>query len=186
LFFDRGRSNLPRKWITTMKQAMRSLCPVFNSNRMVGEYAQRFYFAAGNRYKELVDEDNRGAKMSAQWFENVNDRWQNVKILAVTPENVDSAAVGGQIDVSADIDLGGLNPEDVDVEIYHGVLDEKGMFAKGEAISMNSAVRQESGSHVFSGSLPFVMSGRHGYTVRVLPAGEKQAARHELALVHWA
>ncbi len=186
LFFDRRNSNLPRKWIAKMKQAMRSLCPVFNSNRMVGEYAQRFYFAAGNRYNELVEEDNRGAKMSAQWFENVNERWQGVKILAVTPESVESAAVGGCIDVSAEIDLGGLKPEDVDVEIYHGALDEKGMFAQGEAIQMNSAVRQKGGSHIFTGALPFVISGRHGYTVRVLPAGEKQAARHELALVHWA
>ena len=137
LFYDRVRSGLPRKWINKMKHAMRALCPVFNSNRMVHEYAQRFYFPASHRHSEMVEDGNRRAVVNAQWIENVQDRWDKVKILSVKPESIQNATVGGKVDIVADIDLDGLTAEDVDVEIFHGQLDENGNIYDGEAITMH-------------------------------------------------
>ncbi len=186
LFYDRGRSGLPRKWIAKMKSAMRALCPVFNSNRMVHEYAQRFYFPAGNRYAGMAGNGNQAAVNAAQWVSNVTQRWNEIQILAVRPESVESAAVGGRIEVASEINLGVLTPDDVDVEIYHGPVDEHGDIADGDAITMNHAEGLENGAHLFKGTLPFHTSGLHGYTVRVLPSYTRQSTPHELALIHWA
>src|SRR4051794_32665166 len=46
LFYDRGVDNLPREWISRMKQCIRKLAPVFNTNRMVQNYAEMFYIPA--------------------------------------------------------------------------------------------------------------------------------------------
>ncbi len=186
LFYDRGRSGLPRKWVSKMKHAMRALCPVFNSNRMVHEYAQRFYFPAAHRHDGMIENDNRCAVVNAQWVENVTDRWDKVKILSVKPEAIQDATVGGKIDIVADIDLDGLTAEDVDVEIFHGKLDENGNICDGEVIQMHRSEKLENGVHRFTGVFPFTASGRHGYTVRVLPASEQQATRYEVPLVRWA
>jgi len=50
MFYDRGSDGLPRRWIKTMKASMRSCCPVFNTNRMVSEYTDRFYLPAARRW----------------------------------------------------------------------------------------------------------------------------------------
>jgi starch phosphorylase len=46
LFYARDRSGLPRRWIGRMKNAMKTVCPVFNTHRMVGEYAAKYYLPA--------------------------------------------------------------------------------------------------------------------------------------------
>ena len=47
-FYDRGRNGMPRAWVARMKGALRWLCPVFNTTRMVHDYAQRV-LPAGHR-----------------------------------------------------------------------------------------------------------------------------------------
>jgi starch phosphorylase len=43
LFYERDGRGIPRKWIARMKHALKSLGPLFNTHRMVSEYARRFY-----------------------------------------------------------------------------------------------------------------------------------------------
>lgn len=49
LFYERGPDGLPAGWIAKMKASMRRLCPVYNTNRMVSEYTERFYLSAARR-----------------------------------------------------------------------------------------------------------------------------------------
>jgi starch phosphorylase len=44
LFYERDRNGLPRKWIAKIRHAMRTIIPVYNTHRMVSEYARRYYF----------------------------------------------------------------------------------------------------------------------------------------------
>lgn len=45
LFYDRDHQGIPRRWLTMMKASIRSLCPVFNSDRMVAEYVTQLYLS---------------------------------------------------------------------------------------------------------------------------------------------
>jgi starch phosphorylase len=42
-FYDRDESGIPRAWIGRIRRAMATLVPVFNTWRMVREYAQKYY-----------------------------------------------------------------------------------------------------------------------------------------------
>lgn len=42
-FYERDESNLPRRWIAMMRNAMATLTPQFSSDRMVNEYLGRIY-----------------------------------------------------------------------------------------------------------------------------------------------
>jgi len=53
MFYDRGSDGLPREWISRMKSAIRTICPVFNTYRMVQEYTDRFYIPWSSRRIEL-------------------------------------------------------------------------------------------------------------------------------------
>lgn len=43
LFYERGRSGVPHRWIRVAKEAIRSVVPVFCTRRMLKEYAERAY-----------------------------------------------------------------------------------------------------------------------------------------------
>jgi starch phosphorylase len=43
MFYDRDRTGLPRRWIATMLESMRTVCSQFNTHRMVGEYWEKYY-----------------------------------------------------------------------------------------------------------------------------------------------
>ncbi|MFS8889056.1 alpha-glucan family phosphorylase, partial [Synechococcus sp. R55.1] len=43
MFYDRDEKGIPRRWIARMKEAIRTLNPVFNTDRMVAEYVLKIY-----------------------------------------------------------------------------------------------------------------------------------------------
>ena len=55
LFYKRSVDNLPREWISRMKNCLRKLAPVFNTNRMVKDYAEHFYVPSHQRGGALGD-----------------------------------------------------------------------------------------------------------------------------------
>jgi starch phosphorylase len=42
-FYDRDASNVPHRWLATVKQAIRTVAPRFSARRMVKEYVERMY-----------------------------------------------------------------------------------------------------------------------------------------------
>lgn len=45
-FYDRDYANVPRRWLTTVKEAIRSVAPQFSARRMVKDYTTRMYVPA--------------------------------------------------------------------------------------------------------------------------------------------
>ena len=75
LFYERDQENLPRRWIAKMKASMKRLCPVFNTNRMVMEYAERFYIPAAKRYSELAAHGGARLGPILEWRRTISNRW---------------------------------------------------------------------------------------------------------------
>ncbi len=48
-FYDRDHSNIPHRWLATVKEAIRSVAPRFSARRMVKEYVERMYAPALER-----------------------------------------------------------------------------------------------------------------------------------------
>jgi starch phosphorylase len=46
-YYERDEQGIPRRWIGMMKRSIQTLVPVFSSDRMVAEYAERIYNQAG-------------------------------------------------------------------------------------------------------------------------------------------
>ena len=50
LFYDRGKDGIPHHWLKKIRHAMVTLIPVYNTDRMVVEYAEKYY-GAGKKVK---------------------------------------------------------------------------------------------------------------------------------------
>jgi len=82
--------------------------------------------------------------------------------------------------------LGTLTPQDVSVELYYGPLDPQRQIAAAETITMTCRESIGEGKYLLVGTLPCRMSGRHGYTLRLLPRHEELVSPFEPGLILWA
>ncbi len=186
LFYERGKDGRPRAWISRMKSAMLEICPRFNVNRMVREYAMRSYIPAATRYADFLADGAAKARGLATWKRDLYDRWPCLKIVSVEATTPPKLQVGDDMRVRARVHLGELTPDDVSVQIFHGTVDAHGNIMEGEIIPMMPSGENEGGTHLFSGAIRYFKSGLHGFTVRVLPHHDELASPFETGLIFWA
>jgi glycogen phosphorylase len=187
LFYDRGRDNLPRGWIAKMKAAMRDHAGVFNTNRMVREYAELCYMPSAERGRLMEEEGMKRAKALAAWKAQVRQQWPQLSIERVWTEGPEDQElkVGNQLQVQAQIRLGSLKPTDVTVQLYYGRLNAEGLIVEGEAIPMLIAQSKGKGRYVFAGAIICATSGRHGYALRIVPHHPDLGNPFEMGLILW-
>jgi starch phosphorylase len=187
LFYDRGRDGLPRGWIAKMKAAMRDHAGVFNTNRMVREYAERFYVPSATRAKRLTDDGFVRAQALAAWKAKVREQWPQVRIERITasgPEDQE-LKVGDQLQVEAEVHLGELKPTDVAVQLYYGPLNADGLIVEGQALPTLIAQSKGKGRYLFVGAIACRTSGRQGFALRILPNHEDLGNPFEMRLILW-
>lgn len=186
LFYERGPDGLPRGWTQKVKRSMMTVCPVFNTNRMVQEYTERFYLPAAERFQQLSENNISAGTELALWLKKIHTEWSNVKVESVEVVGGDQIEVGAQLKVLAHVHLGGLAPEEVNVELYHGNLDAMGSINAAQSISMSgNGPSATKGIHTFVGQIPCRNSGQHGYAVRVLPKHRFLPRVYEPGLIRW-
>jgi starch phosphorylase len=186
LFYNRSTDGLPRGWIKAMKRSMATCIPVFNTNRQVQEYMEKSYQPSADRYQRMIGERLAKAISLAEWRRRIQRDWSHVRVEAVDASGADPMHVGGQMEVQARINLGGLAPDDVDVQLYHGVVDNLGEIAKPSAIAMHHNGHPQSGaSWTFKGNIQCRASGQYGFAVRILPKHSDLSNPFDLGLITW-
>jgi len=188
LFYDRGPDNLPRGWISKMKAAMSSLAPVYNTNRMVQQYAENYYVHAAERWTALTADGLGKARELSAWKSQMAEQFANVRIESVNDDMDDrrGALVGGQVTVEAVVDLGQISPEDVVVQLYNGSLDADGQLNAGESITMEMVGPVGDNKVRYRAPMPCRDTGMVGYTLRVMPHNPLLADPLSLGLMKWA
>ncbi|HUT71572.1 MAG TPA: alpha-glucan family phosphorylase [Desulfatiglandales bacterium] len=185
LFYQRGPDGIPRGWVDKMRAGLQRLVPVFNSHRMVQEYANRYYLPCSTRYHTLCSSDFSGAKDLAAWRQKLMTSWHEVSVVGITSRDGLEMSVGNEIDAVARVRLGSLSPEDVTVEAYYGRLDPNGDFLERETVTLEAADSAD-GVFTFRGTIPCARTGRYGFTVRVTPSHKRLENRFVMGLVTWA
>ena len=185
LFYERGKSNVPRKWIDMMKNSMSAISPIYNTNRMLGEYTERFYISALDKQNRMHENGQQRSKDLAAWKKRVQSNWSKIKFIDVQGDGEKEYPMGAQIAIVAKVELGDLSPDDVSVEIYHGKIDTQNEVAMGKIDEMHCTSSDEKVC-TFEGKIECALSGQYGYTVRILPKHEDLAHAHETGLILWA
>ncbi|MCF7956081.1 MAG: alpha-glucan family phosphorylase [Phycisphaerae bacterium] len=198
LFYSRSGDGLPRQWIRSMKNTIKWCAPRFNTSRMVAEYTRKFYNPAAARWRYLTASAMSRVRALSMWKHDIKNAWDELSIDNVDVQIDDGnkvcdlsvkqpqLEVGSNLVVKAKIRLGKLNPEDVAVEIYYGVVDSTGNIEKGQVSKMQFANMSEDNEHAeFNGTIPCRMSGQHGFALRLLPQHADLAEQFEPGMIMW-
>jgi starch phosphorylase len=184
-FYHRGVDNLPREWIGRMKVCMRKLAPAFNTNRMVKDYADKFYMPAHARGAALSADSMSRAVALAHKKDHLYKRWGGVKVVGVNTSGNGHYKVGESMTVEAMVDTPGIDPKDLQVQLYAGRISTGGELENPATLVMQHAKTLAPDRHLFVGKFECQSSGRQGFAVRVLPGDGDLAHPFEPGLIAW-
>jgi starch phosphorylase len=187
LFYNRGEDKLPRGWISMMKNSMKKLGPVYNSHRMVEQYSKKFYFASHEKRMALMKNNWAKGKEFSKWKSSLYDNWHKVTFLSISEEEKNGdLKVGLKYPILAEIELGELTPDDVDVQIYYGKIDD-GIQGTKSYVNMSHVVKKtKSSKYIYRGEINCKDTGQFGFTLRLLPKHPMLINQFELGLIRWA
>jgi glycogen phosphorylase len=183
-FYERDDEGLPARWLEMVRHTFVSLGPKVLATRMVQEYVTELYTPAAASSRALAEEDLAAAGELALWKARVRAAWDGVRVDHVeSAGGGEGASVGDAVEVRAFVSLGTLVPEDVDVQVVFGRVDENDRLIDPRIESLKVAEAYEGGRHRYEGAVPLERSGAFGYTVRILPRHRFLATPAELGLI---
>ncbi len=186
LFYDAGPDGVPGGWVEMIRHELRSLGPLVQADRMVGDYVTRLYAPAAESSRALAADGFAAARELAAWRERVRKAWPAVRIEHVEAEGAEPS-LGAVLNVHVTAALGTLTAADVCVEVAYGrpgeddeIVDPSYLTLAPDTLPADGAPGPQTR---FSGAVELGRPGPFGYTARVLPRHPLLASRAELGLV---
>jgi len=184
-FYEREGGGLPVQWLKRMKASMKMAIDRFCAHRMVEAYNSLFYIPARNRYQELTRDNAAAAVHLKNFLQRLRKHWHHISIEPPVRKESGPFRVGQSFAIETVVHLGELTPDDVNVELYYGVVKTVEQIVGGRTETM--AVQEDlgGGAYRYTCNLPCQFAGRFGFTVRVTPRGD-EFIRFTPGLLTWA
>ncbi len=180
-FYTRDPDGIPRDWVTRMKASIGAFGPVFNTNRMVAEYANRSYAPAVASWHSLTSKGLELAKSLAPSLDRIAQHWDEVKVCDIA-ENVGERSA----EVTVQVHPGALTAADLRVDAICGTVNTDGELRVTAEAPFALASTAGDGVATFRATVPFSGGGRLGYAIRLLPFHPGLHDPFGPGLAHWA
>jgi starch phosphorylase len=171
-FYEEHEGELPKRWIQMMKASMKMAMKDFCSLRMVGEYEERYYIPIIHRMKTLLKKNGLEARNLALQEKRVHSLWKDIRMGLPVQTRKGPFRVGESFEVTVEVSLGELNPEEVFVELYNGHMKAVDALEGINTIPMTVVEDLGNGNYRYGCQVPCELSGRYGFTARATPAGD--------------
>ena len=185
-FYTRNIKGIPEKWVSYIKNTFAKVAPHFTTARMIRDYHDRFYNPQAFRSARLIASNYQIAKEIAAWKLKVSTVWNDIEVKQVqmTDGITNVLKIGERYPARVVVDLKGLNPEDVGVEM---VITENGDENPATLVDcLQFAVENVEGSVVtFNLNLQLMNSGAYNYAIRMYPKHPELPHRQDFNYLKW-
>ncbi len=184
LYYERDGHGLSVDWIEKSKNAMETLIPAFNAQRMVMDYVQGFYAPAIMHGKELQENAYEAAIQLAQWKQKVRGCWPNVKADRLD-QPLQRIYRDDAFEVRVSVDLAGLEPTDIIVDCMVGAVNNDKLFDRHSLFQLEFDTLEQDGRATYALSVALAETGLQCYKLRVYPYHKLLGQRFELGAMLW-
>ncbi len=185
-FYDRSEGPVPREWVRMIKSSLSTLGPRVTAARMLRDYLNLMYEPLARNVEALYADDYKLAREMAAWKRKIAAGWKSVRVLSVEEVAPAPAGRGDTRTVKAMVELGGLSPEDVALELIHGPVGHGDELQETQAVKMTLQGKAAGGGLSYEGTFVCELAGRYGFAVRVIPFHDNLSSFAEMGLIAWA
>jgi glycogen phosphorylase len=165
-YYDRREQTTSHEWVRRMKEAIIHISPQYDARRMVDEYDKQLYMCAHDAAVEMRENEYGLARDRARWNARISEVWNKVHFVEADPAPIEPVTSGNKLAVHAAVEMAGLSPADVRVEVVVGKVGSAGSLEETETILLSPTENMGSVTR-FSKELTPQHTGRLGYALRI-------------------
>lgn len=185
-FYKRNKDDVPAEWISFIKNTIAQVAPNFTTARMMQDYQNRYYIPQLDRSKKMVADNFRWAKEMALWKQKVSMLWNDIEIKnTVIADGITSVMkVGKEYPIRLDVDLKGLNCNEVGLEL---LVTENGIDDMPQIVEVVDFEKEPLDGTICTFKLNYrpVHPGSFNYGFRLYPNIEGLPHRQDFRYVKW-
>jgi len=184
LYYARGPMGYSPGWVAMAKRSASTITPRFNSQRMVGEYINKYYAPADQQWRLKSAESFTAARELAGWKQRVQQAWPRVTLRRID-NPAKRIAYGESLRFEVAVRLEGLAPDDVTVEM---LMARPGANSKSKGPRRLQLVHQGpcgNGEDLFALNLTPDVCGKIDYRIRAFPFHELLIHPFEMGMMLW-
>jgi starch phosphorylase len=155
------------EWVAMAKASIASIMPRFNMQRMLTDYAEKFYSPAAEQWRKYSATGFSGAREVAEWKARIRAAWPRIGLRRLD-QSVPRIRYGETMRFEVAVQLDGLTPDDLTVEMVFTRPGEPTTAAPG-ATQLQHERRAGNGEHLFARELTPDQCGKMEYRFRVFP-----------------
>jgi len=184
LYYNWGPMGYSPGWVAMAKNSIASLLPRFNSTRMLSDYLARSYLPASHQWHRHTQNNYAGAREVALWKARVRSAWSLVSIRRLdTPRR--RIDFGEELRLEVAVNLNGLKPEDVEVELLFGRPAGGNVPKKARSHKFVHQQQMDTGEQLYALDLTPESCGKIEYRIRVYPRHEMLTHPFEMGMMVW-
>ena len=171
------------EWVAMAKNSIASIMPRFNMQRMLTDYALKFYAPAAAQWRKFAGDGFSGGRHVAEWKARVRAAWPRIAL-----RRIDRAAprirYGDTLRFEVAVQLDGLTPSDLTVEMVFTRPGEP-TNARARRYVLHHERALDNGEHLYVRELTPDQCGKMEYRFRVFPSHELLTHPFEMGMILW-
>jgi starch phosphorylase len=177
LYYSSVGAGVPDAWVDHMKNSIETLTPVYNTDRMVQDYTNKFYVNTALRFTSFRDRRYRKAVETEMFKAHIQDNWHIVHVDSVVDRP--GSVVPGQKRIEANVQVGPFELKNILVEAVYHQQAEDGRWTP-VVVKLEHVGVKDGYLNVYAGLVPDYMAHGPHYFVRVRPVHENFGKNFEV------
>ena len=185
-YYNQNDNGISSSWLKMMKESICSTGGRFSTARMLVDYMEKLYMPlcelTNKYYTDLQDVTEFN-----EWRKSINSSFDKIQIIQ-EKNNIDNETIdaGKTIKVKCKVKLPNISVDKIEVQVYYGQIDSKGIVSNAVIIPMKKiSDDEENNTYLFEAVVELTSGGNFGYTFRVMPKHEMILDAENLNLVKW-
>jgi len=181
-FYDRDEHDVPREWVSIMKESMYTVYRDFTINRMLEEYGRKSYLPAITGRQSLLADDGKRLKEIIQNLQKVQAVWSKVYIKDVLTDadKKDLLFTDDEINVQCYVNLDDADPSLFEVELFYLLQEEESC----DTVGLRFVEQYKDRVGKYEGSVSLTSSGVQSFGIRIVPSDADVRKLHP-ELIKW-
>jgi len=188
-YYTRNEEGQSDEWLRMARASMKTILPRFNTIRMAIDYLRQSYAPAAREGRRMSSNSAAGARELAAWKQRIENAWPGIEG-QLTTGVPDSINAGETLSLELELNLNGLQPDDIVVECISGTLEDNNRFRIFDRYLFSEAATNAAGHNLFRCDLfdsgdQLAAGGLQHFKIRYYPCHHLLSHPLECGLMHW-
>lgn len=184
-YYKRNKQGISETWTSYVKNTISEVAPHFTMHRQLNDYISKFYNPQADRYRMLKADNFKLAREISDWKGKIASKWNGIKLIEANVEHGISHTykIGELHPAKITLDLNGLSPEDVGLEIVISrKQEEKYIFVEKQEFTVECT---DGNCCTYKLDLTLLNPGSFNYGLRVFPKNTLLPHRFDFQYFSW-